>query len=270
VLVAACGRLGFSQAAAGDGAGGGGGGGGGGGDGSSCRGLDSTWTPEWSKLIEYAPFDGTGGIPNFATVPAAVGMNAFVGNADDAGMSYVPGKVGQAIEFDGVDDFVTLPLPNVDTTSGDAITIALWMRWNGVLYAGNTGNWTKVLYFPAPEYTLAFTDYEVSPSFGFNTGNGDLWGLDANGLANTWVHVVAEFANSTQTDSVLYLNGQPQSLAMLVGSPSTSAVSNPVTVAAYPGYPSYYAGDLDEVAAWNTALTAEEVATLYGAQAGCP
>ena len=221
-------------------------------------------------MIEYEPFDGTGAIGDGTEIPAVIGANGISSNSNMSGLAYVPGKVAQAITFDGIDDDITIPLPSIDTAQGDAVSIAFWMQWNGVLYAGNNGEWTKVVLFQSPEYALTYVASQNGPSLGYNTGAGDLWGLGAAGLGSKWIHVVAVFANGASNESLLYLDGQAQPLAQTLGSPTSSHVSASLLVAAFPSYPSFYTGALDELAVWNIALSPDEVGILYGAQVQCP
>ncbi len=237
----------------------------------TCLALDASWTPRWSSLIEYEPFDGAGAIGDGAQVPAVVGDNGMAANANEDGMAYVGGKVGQAITFDGIDDYLLVNMPDIDTAQGDAVSIGFWMRWNGALYANNVGNWTDLIVFDSPEYHLSYVGYgDPNPAFGFNTGNGDLWGVAAAGLANTWVQVVAVFENGLSSTSVLYIDGQVQDSSQTLPGPADSNVSSTLTVGARPSYPAYYAGAVDELAVWNVALAPAEVATLYATQEACP
>ncbi|HTR56257.1 MAG TPA: LamG domain-containing protein [Kofleriaceae bacterium] len=259
----ACGRIGF-EPVNGDG-------GRPGGDGSTaCQALAATWTPRWSNIIEYEPFDGAGAIADGASLPAAIGEAGSASNLDQSGMRYVQGKVAQAISFDGNDDYLVLSVPAVDSSPGQATSVAFWMRWNGIYYPGNSGSWTCVIVFQAT-YDLAFVAYDVpTTSFGFNTGNGDLWGIGPGGLASGWVHVVAVFGNGPSDGSLLYIDGQAQTMAQTLGTPHLANATSTMIVAGYASYPSFYAGALDELAVWNVALGAEDVATLYAGQAACP
>jgi hypothetical protein len=253
IACAACGRIGFESAAL-----------------APCGVLDASWTPQWSTLIAYEPFDGAGPIGDAATIPAVVGSAGVAGNADNSGMTYVAGKLGQAISFDGIDDYVTLPLPPIDTAIDHSVSIAVWMRWSGTLYAGNSSNWTKVLLFLNPEYALTFVS-AGPPALGFNTGVSDLLGIRPTGFAGAWIHVVAVFVNGAPGMSRLYIDGQEQTMSpLMAASPSPSVVSTPLIVAAFPTYPSFFAGALDELAVWNSALSSSDVATLYTTQASCP
>jgi hypothetical protein len=259
-----CGRIGFdaeADAASSDAASS---------DAPRCRALDPSWTPQWSSVIAYEPFDGNGAISSGDAIPAVVGQDGSAGVLAGSTMAYVPGKVAQAIQFDGVGDVVTVPLPTIDQTSGHVVSVALWMNWNGQLYAGNSGNWTKVFLFTNPEYSFTFVAKGSSAVLGYNTGHGDLWGVPTVGLADTWVHVVAVLHNGESNLSELYLDGQLAAMTQEEGSANTSNVGTSMMVAAYPSYPSYLAATLDELAVWNAELTAADVHTLYAAQADCP
>ena len=237
----------------------------------ACRALDPSWTPEWSQLVAYEPFDGSGAIDDGDSIPAIVGSTGAASNANGSGMTYTPGKVGQAIAFDGIDDYITLPVPNVDTTAGDSVSVAVWMRWNGMLNPSSPSTWTKLLLFDSPEYALVYADVgSGTTGFGFNTDNSDLRGTPASAFANTWVHVVGIFVNGASTTTQLYIDGQPHTVSDLLGMPQSDQVSTEMLVAALPSWPSYYTGEMDELAVWNAALSPDEIATIYAAQAQCP
>jgi hypothetical protein len=238
-------------------------------DAPACGALDASWTPAWSSLIEYEPFDGSGAIANNATVKAVVGDDGIAYNTAP-GMAYVAGRVGQAIYFDGVDDYISIALPNVNTADGTSVTIALWLNWNGKLYTGNSGGWTKIVLFPTPEYALLLVPTGTETALGFNTNSYDAWGVSAASLGDVWVHVVAVFYNGMSNQSQLYLNGEAQQMSQALGSSNVGHADTSLLVAALPSYPSYLGGEMDELAIWNTALTAEDVATLYATQAACP
>lgn len=240
-------------------------------DAPTCRPLGSSWTPQWDSLIAYEPFDGSGAIANDASISAVVGQDGVATNTQP-GMAYVTGKVGQAIQFDGVDDYLTVSLPNIDQAAGGTVTIALWVNWDGNLYTNMCCDWTMFLVFPNAAYDVTFMALPGSSTsaLGFNTHNKDLWGTAAADLGNTWVHMVAVFVNGESNVNQLYLNGQSVTTTQELGAAHTSQVGTPLVVAAEPGYPSFFGGSLDELAVWNAELSASDVATLYAGQAGCP
>lgn len=57
--------------------------------------------------------------------------------------------------------------------------------------------------------------------FGFNMGNGDIWGTDPLPL-NTWSHVVATFPNGPRANARLFINGVEKALSQRYGTTSTT------------------------------------------------
>jgi hypothetical protein len=184
--------------------------------------------------------------------------------------------VGQSIHVDGVDDVLDLTAAGIDTTPGHAVTFAFWMRWSGTYYAIASG-WSVIINMPGPPimspagYHLTFVDMGTPQmAFGFNTGNNDLWGVDATTLASRWVHVAAVFRNGSADTSTLYLDGVLQAPTQTTGVATVETVTPAMELAAFPQYPSYWAGELDEFAVWNAELSPAEIAALVAAPSRCP
>src|SRR5262249_43535504 len=91
---------------------------------------------------------------------------------------------------------VVLNLPQLNTTAGASNSVSFWMYWDG------TENAMPVSF---NFYDLIF----AGGSFGFNTANGDTYGISDAGLANRWVHVAAVFVNnpSSLNQLQLYIDG---------------------------------------------------------------
>ena len=232
-----------------------------------CRDLDASWTPAWSSLIAYYKLDGTGQIADASAVAATVGSDALALNANAAGMTFVPGKRNAAVQFDGVDDLVRVPVPAISTTPGTIVSVAFWMQWNGAFYPTG-GGYTAVI--NAPGYGLLFVNVgSPAPAIGFNTGNSDNYGMASAGLENRWAHLVLSFVNGPSNTSKLHLDGQPRALAQTLGTGQTVTLGTPIDVGGYPSYPTFANIVVDELAIWNGPLSDAEVATLYGGQSGC-
>ncbi|WP_456439315.1 LamG-like jellyroll fold domain-containing protein [Caldithrix abyssi] len=77
-----------------------------------------TWGDTHPDLIAYFPFDGH-----------LNDRSAFQNNAlDHGGVTFVPGKLGQAVNFDGIDDY--LEIPHLDIYNLEEKTIAFWFYKN--------------------------------------------------------------------------------------------------------------------------------------------
>ena len=127
--------------------------------------------------------------------------------------------IGQgSLSFDGTDDISTGYVSNINSTAGQYNTVTFWMYW-----AGNSGGFP----FELGGYRL----WTPGTNFGFNVGNGDLYGIDGTPLINTWVHVTAVFYNGAYTgNNKLYINGVSQTLTQRVGSASSGTASTGVAI----------------------------------------
>jgi hypothetical protein len=116
--------------------------------------------------------------------------------------AYVAGQIGQAIDLDGVDDYVTLPAGIADTAD---ITIAAWVNWDG------GGQWQRIFDFGNNTTQYMF----LTPRSGDNTlrfsittaGNGSEQPINTSQLpTGVWTHVAVTLNGNVGT---LYVNGTP-------------------------------------------------------------
>jgi MSHA biogenesis protein MshQ len=147
----------------------------------------------------------------------------------------------------------------VNTSPGAKTSVSFWMYWDGTNSVMPIGWQTHDLWL-------------VSGFFGFNTGNSDVYGINSTGLANGWHHVVAVFTNGNVAANALYIDGVAQALSQRMSVPNntTAVVNNTLQVGGWLRDTSYrFSGRLDEVLVHDGALTAGEVATLFGATHPC-
>jgi len=214
--------------------------------------------------------------------PGIVGLWHFDGNANDSsgtippnngtvtGATYVASPMGQALSFDG-DDYVTVS----DSSSLDitgAITIEAWIyptdvgvgvgAYRGIVAKryGNFANYALRLddggrldfYYSGPSATNTVTDWNV-----WHTTNRVI-------SPNSWYHVAVTFTFAGGPIAA-YVNGSPVSGAWYAGGPTDPATANDYALRigmAYPGYPQYFKGLIDEVRIWNEALTATQIGDI--------
>ena len=185
------------------------------------------------------------------------------GNGNDGvihGATWVEGKYGNALSFDGRDDYVEVPYSSSLDISA-AITITVWTYWDslgtnsvGIVGKAETpsqtgwglgkGHWSgeKLGLYP-----MGVGDgFRVSPTSGIPTGQ--------------WVFYAGTFDGATVK---IYMDGTLNNDARVSGSVSTN--SQPVVVGRwygnYDGY--YFNGIIDEMRIYNRALTADEIKELY-------
>ena len=205
-----------------------------------------------------------------ACVPPPSGMMAWwrgEGDASDAvgasggtlvgAAGFNTGEVGQGFSFDGTSSYVSIPdSPLLDTIS-NRFTVELWFRvnatsangdWAGIVAKGNT-SW-RLQAYGAEALTFSAT----------GTSGGDLQGT-RNVNDGQWHHVACVYDG---TNMFLYTDG-----TLDVSKPSTGLIAQnnyPVAIGANanpPGVNYLFDGSVDEVALYNRALSADEIAAIY-------
>ena len=203
--------------------------------------------------------------------PGLVGLWHFDGDALDSsgnsnhgtvyGASWVDGKFGQALSFDGVDDYVdcrsVLQLNGVSE-----FTVEFWIKvdslpfptipWQGIIARGNAhqrtpwvfGNRGKSNLYMQFETTAIATDCDLKTN--------DL-------TAGQWHHVAFTWDGHTVTS---YLDGVAGPTDTTVGS-VLADTDGSLKLGYIPSY-AYFNGTIDEVRIWKTALTADQLILYDG------
>jgi len=175
------------------------------------------------------------------------------------GPQWVTGKVGKALKFDGVDDYVDVPnSPSLNPTTGKA-TVCLWI--NAGRYKGPAGDdWQGILAKGgAPRLYSLYT--EASASLHFSTGpSGSYIGTLSTGKIplNEWVHVTAVVDGEHR----YYLNGEPAGVAGTGASVPTGSTAN-LTIGRTDESGREFLGMIDDVWIFDDALTAEQIKGLF-------
>lgn len=161
------------------------------------------------------------------------------------------GVEGTSVVFDGMLAYLPVSLPSINTNAGGYNTVAFWMNWNGAE--------GQMPFAFSSNYDL----YLSSGSFGFNTFNGDLWGVSSTGLANQWTHVTAEFYNGNATLSRLYINGVLQTSSQRASPAGSKTATSSARMSGAFNNNYKFKGLIDDVRIYKRALTDQEVKTLY-------
>jgi len=178
-------------------------------------------------------------------------------NGSVNGASVVPGKIGNALSFDGQNNYIQFDNLAVATTSGLFNTVEFWMYWNGQTDEIVIG-WDE-------PYALSF-DYDC---FGFNIGQGNLFGVSFSALAHTWTYVAVVFYNGVPAaeNSKIYINGIKQNLTSCHGSETPAKNATPTMFVADwgTGGGGNFSGLIDQLKVYSRELSAEEILALYNA-----
>ena len=204
-----------------------------------------TMVPLALMLRRPPPFHAAeaAGVTTFADSGSAGNNGACTGDAcPTAGAT---GRIGQAAQFDGVNDRVQA---NLNTPTGP-YTLAAWVNFPGAAW----GSWRTVLEFgdDAPWFG-------VSPS-----GQLTLYPVVTGGAVplGQWVHVAYTWSGA---ENRLYLNGQ----AVAVNNSAPPGGGQGLALALETNGPSPWQGLLDEVRVYTRALSAAEIGQLANPEAG--
>jgi hypothetical protein len=202
------------------------------------------------ELVNYYPFENGSGSDTVG------GAHGTVNEATS-----VTGKIGGALQFDGVNDTVTVPsFTSLDGKS--QASISLWIKPE----APDVGIFDKWGVGRLVTFSLIGTTYRVNWRYGGSgTTGSSLDVVGGAGKIGTWQHVVLVFNNGVAT---IYVDGQ--SAVSRTGSssgPLNSGVTDPLTFGKSSGSTAPFKGSLDEVRVYTRALSPQDIADLY-AQGG--
>ena len=178
------------------------------------------------------------------------------GNHGDASglttTSVTPGKLGQALSFNGSGDYVDA-VTAIDSTGTK--TVSLWFKELGnedTLFFSSTGSTSDYIHIEFYNTdTISVETEDTYPSSksrqvdGFNTG--------------TWYHLVVTKTSSGVTG--IYVNGQSATTSN--NGNFAPYGSTDITYIGRNPSSGYFEGSLDDVRIYNRALSATEVANLY-------
>jgi hypothetical protein len=196
------------------------------------------------------------------------------GNGNDGtihGATWVDGKSGKALSFDGKDDYVNIPNhPSLNPET--AITISAWYKpvvsfeGAGVDPIVDKGYYSHTA--PSYQYHLGVTGdrYDTSrhSAFSFSVAlDGAAKGVHTDynfWVLGTWYYLVGTYDGEITR---LYVNGEVVSAKE--GQGELRDYGKDVYIATYTNYDEYLPGTIDEVRIYNRALTAEEIKANYDA-----
>ena len=175
------------------------------------------------------------------------------------GTRWSQGRIGGAVTFDGNDDAAEVPDHELLRITGD-MTIAFWMKkdkeasdWSRLVGKGDTklrnyGVWEE----NGASKKILWQQYDKNgKSILSFTSNADV-------EIGKWVHVAAVIRGKK---GEIFINGRLDTSETRTGIPATSG--DPLTFATC-SWHSAFPGALDDIRVYNRALSAAEVAALFG------
>jgi hypothetical protein len=209
-----------------------------------------------AQLPSYVPADGLVGWWPFngnANDESGNGRNGLISGAQLTADRY--DNVGKALQFDGIDDRITVGQFNSPPLSDAEITISAWIKTDyssadAMVIVGCRGNGpTSLSLQPGDFITCTYGDI----AGGFH--NLDTYTVDVQD--NNWHQLVMIYHNQIKKlfiDGIL-ISETPESFQLLVNGLLEFGRDYP--------YNRYYTGMLDDIAIYNRALTPAEITQLY-------
>ena len=210
-----------------------------------------------TEVLGYWKFDeGQGG--------TAVDSSFYDHHGTIFGAAWAQGYIGQALDFDGTDDYVQLQ-PAMVLDNMEALTITAWIypRVDAHWHVLDKGDGDKRLYSEGNNRSLdGRIRYEGAHAYSKS--------LDNTVRLNEWQHVALVWSRATNTTR-LYHNGVEVRYATQdigTGSPLDDT-THPWTIGARGnlGSVTFFNGLIDEVRLYRRALAASEIGSLYGSPA---
>ncbi|MGW4755042.1 LamG-like jellyroll fold domain-containing protein [Streptomyces chartreusis] len=171
------------------------------------------------------------------------------------GTTWTPGVSGSALKFDGNGQYAETDGPVLDTTG--SYSVSAWVRLDEI-----PGNYATAVSQDTRRQTSPFYLQYGQGAFAFSTPGESRARLVTTPEKGRWYHLVG-VRDSADNTIKLYVDGKPAATATGGAAyPSTGPLS--VGRAQWGGNDvDFWNGAVDEVHAYDKALTAEEVSTLY-------
>ena len=168
------------------------------------------------------------------------------------GATFAPGKVGQAFQFDGADDYLDLG----NGFNLQSFTLAMWVKAGAAQqpYADIIDN----NHTDSRGWVVQYDN----TGLGFHWGVAGIGGIGFNLIADQWQFLVITM--DAATDSRLYLDGTLIA-SLPTGRPVTYDGSQFLRLSGWGGGGRHFNGSIDEFDIYDRALTGAEVQTLYAA-----
>lgn len=170
------------------------------------------------------------------------------------------GIIGNALSFDGVDDYVQFQNSSSFNIPGDKVTVSLWTKLD---YKPSSlpGSFGPLFDSETDEYSL----YEDRSNKELRFKATSVAGAARPGIPDTeivtgeWINVVGVYNG---TVAMIYLNGVKKKELALTGN-VRSGVIPMLGKSGSTGTPSYFKGFIDEVEIYDRALTEAEIVEKY-------
>ena len=176
------------------------------------------------------------------------------------------------LSFDGINDQVLLG--DINALDGPSmVTISLWFNRTQDLSANSNHYVSNIMFAKASdpendniEIGTDGTNIEIYVDSESNDAPAVTY--DAGIQNNIWYHLTFTYNKNETDEGILYINGSEVNTWDQWGGNMDNAGGSPVTIGNTNHIETPFNGSINEVAVWNKALTANEIATVYNSGSG--
>ena len=216
--------------------------------------LNANWAPQWANVVGLWHLDESAGTTGVATVKDSSGQ-ANHGDTVGAPVFNILSKVRTGLTTSSGNYFTVPHATSLDLTAN--ITLSAWIK---------TTDAAAYDFFISKDANSGFQGYDLLTNNGYARADFNAVGpttivnLTGTTLVNdgVWHLITATYDGST---GKLYVDGALQKSVAYAGGVVSNSNSLKIG-AAYSGVRPYV-GTIDEVAIWNSALTAGEISNIY-------
>ena len=165
-----------------------------------------------------------------------------------------------SVSFDGSDDYISTGL---DVGGASALTVSAWVKHDTVgnaaivtQYAGPNNRAFRLAMYPN---TSSWAGLRLDAYNSSNTNFGANYLLDPVISSGVWYHAAFVFTGSAIT---VYYNGNASPTVSMTG--VLDSVTRNVDIGSSGGTSDFMSGNIDEVAIFDSALSASDISTLRG------
>jgi len=185
------------------------------------------------------------------------------------GPAWVPGKIGTALQFNGVNQYVSAPNHSDFAITGE-LTLSAWIKTTadttgtdqGIIWKGDdtvaAPNWGNL-------YRLAVKDNKAN----FLVVGSDNTVYKSNSVSNindgNWHHLAGVFSKRyTPYYLFLYVDGGNPVATVPMSGQQLKTSNQPISIGSeYPNYAGYFNGAVDDVRIYQRALSGQEISDIH-------
>jgi hypothetical protein len=223
--------------------------------------INKTTTAVKNGLVGWWTFDGSS-ISSTIADSSGSGNNGYVGGGVSTTSMETIGKIGQALQFNGSSNYVTVPSNSNMSLSGGG-TITGWVKLNDIQLG--VGDGPRIATHGLGNAAWIGMSSGKFRALMFDGGNKTVTGSTV-ATPGLWYYVVETFDGSTLK---LYVNGISQG-STAAGAINYTGSDQSVIIgsANAPSSPRYINASIDDVRIYNRALSSAEVTTIYNEGVG--